>query len=145
MIKDKSFSFRLFHRSDGQPLRYDRGCSREGRVILWADTVKGYEIRKGEFLVFEPDELKVVMPEFDRKIRIGKFVHYLSLDPMYFENSYILFPDRSEEAYSLLSTPLIEISLAAVGTITLRTKEHPVVMHSYGGASSSQLSGTLMK
>ena len=82
MVKDTSFSFRLLHRTDGQPLRYDRVCSREGRVIPWTETVKGYEIRKGEFLVFEPDELKAVMPESDRKIRISKFVHYLSLDPM---------------------------------------------------------------
>ncbi len=133
MVRDKSFSFRLLHRADGQPLRYDRVCSKEGRVIPWADTVKGYEIRKGEFLIFEPEELKAVMPESDRKIRIGKFVHYLSLDPMYFGNSYILVPDRSEEAYSLLLTALTEMSLAAVGTITLRTKEHPIVVHSYGG------------
>ena len=65
--------------------------------------MKGYEIRKGEFLVFEPDELKAAMPESDRKIRIDKFVYYLSLDPVYFETSYILVPDRSEEAYSLLA------------------------------------------
>jgi DNA end-binding protein Ku len=96
--------------------------------------VKGYEIRKGEFLVFEPDELKAAMPESDRKIRIDKFVYYLSLDPVYFESSYILVPDRSEEAYGLLVTALQELGRAAAGTITLRTKEYPVVVHVYDGA-----------
>ena len=133
MMRDMSFSFRLLHREDGQPLRYDRVCSKDGRVIPWTDTVKGYEVRKGEFLVFEPDELKAVMPESDRKIRIEKFVYYLSLDPVYFENSYILIPDRSEEAYSLLVTALQDLGRAAVGTITLRTKEYPVVVHVYDG------------
>jgi len=133
MMRDKSFSFRLLHREDGQPLRYDRVCSKDGRVIPWTDTVKGYEVRKGEFLVFEPDELKAVTPESDRKIRIDKFVYYLSLDPVYFENSYILLPDRSEEAYSLLVTALQELGRAAVGTLTLRTKEYPVVVHVYDG------------
>jgi DNA end-binding protein Ku len=133
MVRDRSFSFRLLHREDGQPLRYDRVCTKDGRVIPWADTVKGYEVRKGEYVVFEPEELKAVMPESDRKIRIEKFVYYLSLDPIYFETPYILVPDRSEEAYSLLVTALQDIGRAAVGTITLRTKEYPVVVHVYGG------------
>jgi DNA end-binding protein Ku len=134
MVRDRSFSFRLLHRDDGQPLKYDRVCSRDGKVVPWTETVKGYEIRKGEFLVFEPDELKAVMPESDRKIRITKFVYYLSLDPVYFESSYILVPDRSEEPYSLLLTALQELGRAAAGTITIRTKEYPVVVHVYDGA-----------
>jgi len=134
MVRDHSFSFRLLHRADGQPLKYDRVCSRDGVVVPWAETVKGYEIRKGEFLVFEPDELKAIMPESDRKIRIDRFVYYLSLDPVYFESSYVLVPDRSEEAYSLLVTALQDLGRAAVGTITLRTKEYPVVVHVYDGA-----------
>src|SRR5208337_446930 len=134
MVTDRSFSFRLLHRADGQPLRYDRVCTRDGRVVPWADTVKGYEVRKGEFLVFEPDELKAVMPGADRRIRIDKFVYYLSLDPVYFETSYLLVPDRSEEAYSLFVTALQELGRAAAGTITLRTREYPVVVHVYDGA-----------
>jgi DNA end-binding protein Ku len=134
MIRDRSFSFRLLHRDDGQPLKYDRVCSRDGRVVPWSETVKGYEIRKGEFLVFEPEELKAAMPESDRRIRIDKFVYYLSLDPVYFETSYVLAPDRSEDAYSLLLVSLQDLGRAAVGTITLRTKEYPVVVHPYDGA-----------
>ncbi len=134
MVRDRSFAFRLLHLDDGQPLKYDRVCSLDGKVVPWAETVKGYEIRKGEFLVFEPDELKAVMPESDRKIRITRFVYYLSLDPVFFESSYILVPDRSEEAYGLLVTALQELGRAAAGTITLRTKEYPAVVHVYDGA-----------
>jgi len=133
MVRDKSFSFRLLHRGDGQPLRYDRVCSKDGIVVPWAETMKGYEVRKGEFVVFSPEDLKAALPESDRKIRIGKFVEYQSLDPVYFDSSYILIPDRSEEAYSLLLTALTELGRAAAGSITLRTKEYPVVVHPYGG------------
>jgi DNA end-binding protein Ku len=133
MVRDRSFSFRLLHRDDGQPLRYDRVCTKDGRVVPWAETVKGYEVEKGRYVVFEPDELKAIMPDSDRKIRIEKFVYFLSLDPTYFETPYILVPDRSEEAYSLLVTALTELGRAAVGTITLRTKEYPVVVHVYQG------------
>jgi len=134
MVRDHSFSFRLLHRTDGQPMKYDRVCTRDGKVVPWAETVKGYEIRKGEFLVFEPDELRAILPESDRKIRIDRFVHYLSLDPVYFDTSYILVPDRSGEAYALLVTALQELGQAAAGTITLRTKEYPAIVHVYDGA-----------
>ena len=134
MVKDRSFSFRLLHKEDGQPLRYDRVCSKDGKVIPWNEIVKGYEVRKGEFVVFESEELKAIMPESSKKIRIGKFVHFLSLDPVYFDTPYILIPDGSEDAYSLLLTALQDLGMAAVGTITLRTKEHPVVVHVYKGA-----------
>jgi len=133
MVRDRSVSFRLLHKADGQPLRYDRVCTKDDRVIPWAETVKGYEVRKGEYLVFEPEELKAIMPESNRKIRIEKFVFYLSLDPVYFDTSYFLTPDRSEDAYSLLVTALQDLGRAAIGTITLRTKEYPVVVHAYGG------------
>jgi DNA end-binding protein Ku len=133
MVRDKSFSFRMLHREDGQPLRYERVCSKDGRVVPWAETMKGYEVRKGEFVVLSPEDLKAAMPESDRKIRIGKFVEYQSIDPIYFDNSYILIPDRSEEAYNLLLTALMDLGRAAAGTITLRTKEYPVVVHPYKG------------
>ncbi len=58
MFRDRSFSFRLLHREDGQLLRYNRVCSRDGVVVPWEDTVKGYEIRKGEFIVFTNEELE---------------------------------------------------------------------------------------
>ncbi len=133
MVRDRSFSFRLLHREDGQPLKYNRVCSRDGRVVHWEDTVKGYEVRKGEFIVFTNEELKAIAPESDRKIRIGKFVYYLSLDPMYFDTSYVLTPDSSEEAYNLFATTLRDLSMAAAGSITLRTKEYPVLVHFYRG------------
>jgi DNA end-binding protein Ku len=131
MVRDKSFSFRLLHRDDGQPLRYDRVCTKDGRVVPWSETVKGYEVRKGEYVVVEPEEIKAIMPESDRKIRIEKFVYCLSLDPVYFGTPYVLTPDRSEEAYSLLRTALVDLGRAAIGKITLRTKEYPVVVHGY--------------
>jgi len=133
MVRDRSFTFRLLHKEDGQPLRYDRVCTRDDKVVPWSETVRGYEVRKGEFLVFSPEELRAVAPESDRKIRLTKFVHYLSLDPMFFGTSYLLVPDRSEDAYSLFLSAIRKSGKAGVGTITMRTKEHPVVVHAYGG------------
>lgn len=134
MIQDKSFSFRLLHHDDGQPLRYERVCIRDNKVVEWKDTVKGYEIRKNEFIVFKKEELDAIRPESDQRIRLDKFISLLSIDPVYFEKSYILVPDRSEEAYSLFMTAIQQLGKAGMGKITMRTKEYPAVVYGYKGA-----------
>jgi DNA end-binding protein Ku len=134
MIQDKSFSFRLLHKKDGQPLKYKRVCSKDGEEVDWEDIAKGYEVRKNEFVVFDNEELEAIKPESDERIRIDKFVDYLSVDPIYFDKSYILVPDKSNEAYSLLLRAFQKLGKAGVGRITLRTKEYPALIHEYKGA-----------
>jgi len=134
MIFDKSISFRFLHKQDGQPLKYQRVCIKEDKVIPWEDTVKGYEVAKSEFVIFDKEELKAARPESDQKIRIDKFVDFLSVDPIYLDKSYVLTPDKSEDAYSLLLNALHGMGKAGVGRITLRTKEYPVLVHVYKGA-----------
>ncbi|MGE5832673.1 MAG: Ku protein [Methanomicrobiales archaeon] len=133
MTRDLSVHFHLLHRKDGQPLKYERVCTRDGVVVPWEETVRGYEVRKNEFIVLEKEELRAALPESDSRIRIDKFVHYLSLDPVYFENSFVLVPDGSADAYALLYTVCQELGEAGVGHFTMRTKEYPAVVHAYHG------------
>jgi DNA end-binding protein Ku len=134
MIFDKSVTFKFLHKTDNSPLRYEKVCIKEDKVVPWQDVVKGYEVRKGEFVVFSNEELKAARPESDQRIRVDKFIDYFSIDPVYFDRSYILTPDRSNDAYSLLLTTLEKTGKAGVGKITLRTKEYPVLLHPYKGA-----------
>jgi DNA end-binding protein Ku len=134
MTRDLSVHFHLLHRKDGQPLRYERVCTRDGVVVPWEETVKGYEVRKNEFIVLEKEELRAALPESDSRIRIDKFVHYLSLDPVYFDNSFVLVPDGVPDAYGLLLAVCQELGQAGVGRFTMRTKEYPAVVHAYRGA-----------
>ena len=134
MIFDKSVTFKFLHKTDGSPLKYQKVCIKEDKVIPWEDIVKGYEIRKNEFVVFTNEDLKAARPESDQRIRIDKFIDYFSIDPVYFDRSYILAPDKSSDAYTLLLTALEKMGKAGVGRITLRTKEYPILVHPYNGA-----------
>lgn len=133
MIREQGFSFRLLHKEDGQPLKYERVCVKEDKVVKWDDIAKGYEIRKGEFVVFEKEELDAMRPESDTRIRLDKFIDFFSVDPVFFEKAYILAPDKSEDAYSLLLAAFRKMGKAGVGRITLRTKEHPALIHEHNG------------
>jgi DNA end-binding protein Ku len=134
MIYDRGISFRFLHKSDGQPLKYQKVCTKDQKVIPWQEVAKGYEVTKNEYVIFDKEELEAVKPESDRRIRLDKFVDYFSVDPIYFDRSYVLMPDKSNDAYGLLLTALEKKGKAGVGRITLRTKEYPALVHTYKGA-----------
>jgi DNA end-binding protein Ku len=131
MIFDKGVTFRFLHKTDNQPLRYDKVCIKEDKVIPWNEIARGYEVRKGQFVVFQNEELAAARPESDSRIRVDRFVDYTSIDPVYFDRSYILTPDKSEDAYGLLLAALQIMGKAGTGRITLRTKEYPIIVHAY--------------
>jgi DNA end-binding protein Ku len=134
MIYDRGISFHFLHKTDNQPLKYERVCTKDGKIVPWEEVAKGYEVAKNEYVVFDREELEAVKPESDKRIRIDKFVDYFSVDPTYFNSTYALMPDKSKDAYGLLLAALKKIGKAGAGRITLRTKEYPVLVHAYKDA-----------
>jgi DNA end-binding protein Ku len=134
MIRDSSISFRYLHKRDGAPLKYQKVCTADNEVVAWEDIVKGYEISKNEYVVFTKKELEAIKPESDERIRIDKFINLVSIDPLYFDKSYILAPNKSKDAYSLMLSAFRKMGMAGVGKFTMKNKEHPVVIHAYKGA-----------
>ncbi len=134
MIYDRGVTFHFLHKTDNAPLSYQKVCTKDGKIVPWPEVVKGYEVTKNQYVIFGKEELDAVKPESDKRIRIDKFIDYLSVDPVYFYNSYALMPDKSNDAYGLLLQTLESMGKAGVGRITLRTKEYPVLVHAYKGA-----------
>jgi len=134
MIYDRGVTFHFLHKPDNAPLKYEKICTKDGKVVPWAEVVKGYEFSKNQFVIFDKEELEAAKPESDRRIRIDKFVDFFSVDPVYFYSTYVLLPDKSGEAYALLLQSLEKLGKAAAGRITLRTKEYPALIHAYKGA-----------
>jgi DNA end-binding protein Ku len=134
LIYDRGISFRFLHKNDGHPLKYQKVCTKDDKVVPWEEVAKGYEVAKNEYVIFDKQELEAVKPESDKRIRLDKFVDYFSVDPVYFDRSYALMPDKSAEAYSLLLKVLEKKGKAGAGRITLRTKEYPALVHAYRGS-----------
>lgn len=134
MIKDQSFSFKFVRKEDACPLKYERVCTLDQEVVPWSDVGRAIEVRKGEYVVFEKDELDALRPESNKKINIDKFIPLSQVDRILFEKSYILAPDKSNDSYSLLLKAFKEKEMAGVGRFTLRTKEYPVLVYPYRDA-----------
>lgn len=134
MIKDQSFSFKLVRKDDACPLRYERVCTLDDKVVPWSEVGRAVEVRKGEYVVFSDKELDSLRPESNKKIAINKFVLMNQVDRVFFDTSYILAPDKSDDSYGLLLNAFKEKGLAGVGKFTLRTKEYPVIVYPYHDA-----------
>jgi DNA end-binding protein Ku len=134
MIYDKGVSFHFLHKTDGQPLKYVKMCTKDEQIVPWNEVARGIEVAKNDYIIFDKTELDAAKPESDRRIRISKFVDYFSVDPVYFDRTYALLPDKSKDAYSLLLSALQRTNKAGAARITLRTKEYPALLHPYKGA-----------
>jgi len=130
--EQKDVHFRLVHKKDGAPIVEKRFCSKEDKEVAWEDTARGYETRKGEFVVLEAEEIEERKPERTHTIEIGDFVELDEIDPIYFEKTYFLEPtDVGAKAFNLLRRALEETGRVAVAKVTIRTKERLATLRVY--------------
>src|SRR5947209_2616239 len=117
-----------FHQFDpkGNRIQYKRVSEKTGKEVDYSDIVKGYEVKKGQYVMVDPDELASYKPESTRTVDISDFVDLDQIDPVYYENTYYLAPDGkgAGKAYNLLLEAMEKQSKAAVGKVVIRTKQY---------------------
>lgn len=115
-------SFRLLHKKDLSPIRYERVCQKEGEAVDWKDIVKGYEYSKGKFVVLSDDDFRAAAIESSKTIEIIDFVKSDEIDARYFETPYYVVPAKGgEKAYALLREAIKRTGMVGIGKITMRT------------------------
>src|SRR6266478_4777892 len=93
--RSSGISFNMLHRTDKSRLKQQYICQAEGVVVDRADMVKGYEFRKDEYIVIEPEEIKKIEPQTAKTMEILEFVKAGDVDPVYFESSYYMMPEEA--------------------------------------------------
>ena len=102
----------------------------EGEVP-WQEIVKGYEIEPGRIVTVDANEIESVAPERSRVLEVEQFVDLSSIDPILFEKSYYVVPQRgdvTERPYWLLFRAMEETGRVAIGRFVMRTKEYLVAV-----------------
>jgi DNA end-binding protein Ku len=122
-------SFRQVHAKDGGRIRYQRICSLDGEEVPYADIAKGYETEDGEMVILTEDDLAELPSVSSREIAVEKFVPSDQIDPMLFEKSYYLEPEKTgTKPYALLRQALLDADRMAVVTVALRQRTTPAVL-----------------
>lgn len=122
-------SFRQVHAKDGGRIRYQRVCSLDGEEVAYADIAKGYETEDGEMVILTDDDMAELPSTSSREISVEKFVPSDQIDPLLFEKSYYLEPEKTgAKPYALLRQALIDADRMAVVTVALRQRTTVAVL-----------------
>lgn len=127
--RGESISFNMLHREDLSRVKQQLICSADNQVLDRRDIVKGYEYRKGEYVVIEPEEIKKIEPKTAKAMEIIQFVKASEIDPLYFESSYYMTPEEGgRRPYALLSRAMADNSYYAIAKLTMHNREYTVLL-----------------
>lgn len=125
-------SFNMMHRECGTRLKYRYYCPTHDRFVENNEIAKGYEFSKGQYVLFSEEELKALTPEPTNAIEITEFVPLEQVDPVYFEKTYYIGPDKGgARPYRLLAEALKVSGRAALGKYAARGKSYLVLLRPF--------------
>ncbi len=128
----RRISFNMIHKECGTRVRQQYICPTDDVVVPREDIVKGYEFAKGQYVLFDDEELKVLEAPKSDSIDIVGFVPEGTVDRLYSNKAYYLGPDKGgARAYRLLSAAMRETGRVAIAKQATRGKEYLVVVRPY--------------
>ena len=136
----RAISFNLLHKGCGSRLKQQYLCVKEEVVVPREDMVKGYEFEKDQYVMFTPEELKLLEEAGTHTADIAEFVPIESIDPVYFDKAYYLAPDKGgAKPYALLARALRESKRCALGRWAARGKQYIVMIRPVGNGDADGL------
>jgi len=132
--RSSGISFNMLHRDDLQRVKQQYICPLENKVVSRDEMVKGYEFRKDEYVVIEPEEIKKIEPKTAKTMEILEFVKSSEVDPVFFESSYYMMPEEAgRRPYALLTKAMEESEYYAIAKLTMHNREYTVFLRPHAG------------
>ncbi len=129
--EDKSVHFHQVHQADGARIKQKRICSKEGNEVPYKEVAKGYEVRSGEYVLLDQDEITAAAGEQSHLIEIEEFVRAADIDPVFYNRAYYLGVGKGgEDAYRVLHDALEKSGRAGVGRWVFHNREYLVAIRS---------------
>jgi len=127
--RGETIHFHLLHKKDNSRIHEVTYCNAEDKPVPRNDLVRGYEYRKGKYVVLTPEEIKKATPPTAKVMEIMEFVKGEDIDPIYFESSYYVAPDENgKKPYALLLEALAQSGFDALAKVTMHRREHVVIL-----------------
>ncbi len=123
----------LLRKTDLCPIRYVKVCRDTGDEVPNDEIVKGYEYRKGEYVVVTDEDFRKANVKKTQTIEIVAFIEAREVDQKYLERPFYLEPMKNaEHAYALLHEAMRRTKKAGVARFVLRTREHMALLRADG-------------
>jgi DNA end-binding protein Ku len=123
--ESKTVHFREVHLADEAKIEHRRFCSKEDKEVPYEDVVRGFEVRDGEYVVLEKEEVAAAAGDRAHVVELTEFVEAAAIDPVFYEKTYYLGAgDDGAAAYRLLHDALGATERAGLGRFTFHDREY---------------------
>lgn len=130
--ESKSIAFHQVHERDGGQVKYKRVCAVDGEEVPYPEIAKGYETDDGQLVVLTDRDLAAVPAPAAKTAEVLEFVALEAIDPIYFDKTYYVEPQKSgAKPYLLLRDALHKSGRVAIVKIALRQRESLAVLRVY--------------
>jgi DNA end-binding protein Ku len=122
-------AFNQLHAVCGSRIKQQTFCPKCNKTVERAELTRGYEFAKDQYVRVSDEELKSLEGESSKIIDIAEFVPLEQVDPIYFEKTYYLGPDKGgEKPYRLLADAMDKAGQVALAKYVMRGKESLVLI-----------------
>ena len=134
-------AFHQISRSTGERVRHQKVLESEaedrepGTKVDKDEIVKGYEYRKGQYVIIEPSELAALKVPSKHTIEVSQFANVDDLNLEYVEKPYFVTPetDTQAEAFATVRRALVDTGKAAIGKVSFAGRESIIAVVPAGG------------
>ncbi|MDP3080117.1 MAG: Ku protein [Brevundimonas sp.] len=99
-----------------------------------SDLVRGYEVSKDEYVLFDEADFDKVRLESTKTISIDKFVDESEIDRLYWADPFFVVPEKGAglEAFAVIRDAMKKQGKVALGCLVLRGKERQLALEVRG-------------
>jgi len=99
-----------------------------------SDLVRGYEVSKDEYVLFDEADFDKVRLESTKTISIDKFVDEREIDRLYWADPFFVVPEKGAglEAFAVIRDAMKKQGKVALGCLVLRGKERQLALEVRG-------------
>ena len=126
--------FHMINRETGNRLKQQMIDAETGDVVEGEQKGRGYELRKGEYVEIERDELDAVAIESNHTVDIDSFVPREEIDKRYLNHPYYIRPDgkAGADAFAVIRDAMKDQDRVALARIVLTNREHIIAIEPLG-------------
>jgi DNA end-binding protein Ku len=135
--RSQDVRFNQLHATDMSRIKLKKFCAAEDVEVEGDEIVRGYPVGGDQYVIVSDEELENLTPQATSGIEIEEFVDLSDIDPVFFENSYYLVPEKNgTKPYALLFDAMSKANKIALGRVVMRQKQYLVALRPAGRALS---------
>jgi DNA end-binding protein Ku len=126
--------FHMINKETGNRLKQQMVDAETGDVVESDQKGRGYELKKGEYVEVDKEELEAVQIESSHTIDIDSFVPEDEIDKRYINHPYYIAPDGKAgiDAFAVIRDAMKNKGRVALARIVLTNREHIIAIEPLG-------------